>query len=210
MLKTPVIEFLDTLASDAPTPGGGSVAALTAAMAAGLGSMVCNLTIGKPAYAAHEADLKRCLERLEQLRAELQQLAEDDVAAYQALSQAYKLPKDDDPQKSARSAAIQEALVQATDVPMRVAELSGHILEIVPILIEKGSKNAVSDSGMAGLLAASALRSAGLNVLINAKSTTDAERAQKVKQRFNELLGNRMQLALTLHNEVNRRIANGE
>lgn len=202
MLEVTVADFLDRLASKEPTPGGGSVAALCGALAAALGAMVCNLTIGKPRYAEVEAELQAALEQLEKLREQLTALMAADVAAYEQLSAAYKLPKDSDAEKAARSAAIQESLTDATGVPLRIAESAAAVLDIVPVVIEKGSTVAVSDAGMAALLAETALKSAALNVWINLSSDKDEGRANANRERLEAALASRGEHADGLYEQV--------
>jgi formiminotetrahydrofolate cyclodeaminase len=169
----PVTNFLDELASNAPAPGGGSVAALSGALGAALISMVCNLTLGKKGYEEAQADIQDLLGQSEALRQELTGLLEADVAAYTAYSQASKLPRETDEQKAERTRAVQAALVNATDVPMRIAEAAVKVMDLCMPTAEKGNKWAVSDAGVAVLMAEAALRSAALNVLINLGSIKD-------------------------------------
>lgn len=169
----PVTNFLDELASNAPAPGGGSVAALSGALGAALISMVCNLTLGKKGYDEVQDDMKDLLAQSEALRQELTGLLEADVAAYTAYSQAAKMPRETDEQKTERTKAVQAALVGATDVPMRIAESAVKVMDLCMPTAEKGNKFAVSDAGVAVLMAEGALRSAALNVLINLGSIKD-------------------------------------
>ncbi len=169
----PVTNFLDELASNAPAPGGGSVAALSGALGAALISMVCNLTLGKKGYDEVQDDMKDLLAKSEALRQEMTGLLEADVAAYTAYSQAAKMPRETDEQKAERTKAVQAALVNATDVPMRIAEAAVKVMDLCMPTAEKGNKFAVSDAGVAVLMAEAALRSAALNVLINLGSIKD-------------------------------------
>lgn len=160
-------QFLDTLASSAPTPGGGSVAAVTGAMAAGLLTMVCDLTIGKKTYAEFEGEANVIRERAEAARATLQQLAEDDVAVFGRLSAAYKLPKTTDADAASRRAAIQTVTRQATEVPLRMARTLVDLVPLCAPLARHGSRLAVSDVGVAAHLIKAAVPAALLNVEIN-------------------------------------------
>jgi formiminotetrahydrofolate cyclodeaminase len=163
----PVSNFLDELASNAPAPGGGSVAALSGALGAALISMVCNLTLGKKAYADAKADIEALLEQSEALRAELTGLLEKDVEAYTGYSVAAKMPRDTDEEKAERAQVMEEALKVATDVPLQIADAAVRVMDLCMEAAEKGNKWAVSDAGVAILAAEAALRSAALNVLIN-------------------------------------------
>jgi formiminotetrahydrofolate cyclodeaminase len=171
----PVTSFLDELASNAPAPGGGSVAALSGALGAALISMVCNLTVGKKKYAGVQEEIEMLLARSEVLRQELTNLLEEDVAAYTAYSKAAKMPRDTDGQKVERTQAMQEALKTATDVPLRIAETAVRVMELCMPAAEKGNVWAVSDAGVAVLMAEAALRSAALNVLINLGTLKDQD-----------------------------------
>jgi formiminotetrahydrofolate cyclodeaminase len=167
ILDQPVRQFLNELASKAPTPGGGSVAALTGAMAAGLITMVCDLTIGKSQHADFEAEAQSLRERAEVLRAELEQLAQADVNVFNNLMAAYKLPRTTDADAASRRAAIQKVTRQAAEVPLRVARAGVGLLPLCAPLARQGARAAVSDVGVAALLIQSTVPAALLNVEIN-------------------------------------------
>jgi formiminotetrahydrofolate cyclodeaminase len=173
LLDTSVRGFLDALASGTPTPGGGSVAALAAAMAAGLVTMVCDLTIGRQQYAAFEAEARELRERAEQLRAELQVLAQDDIEVFNNLMAAYRLPRTTEADAASRRAAIQKVTRQATEVPLRVARAAVALLPLCAPLARSGNRNAVSDVGVAVLLVRAAVPSALLNVETNLAALED-------------------------------------
>jgi formiminotetrahydrofolate cyclodeaminase len=181
-------EFLDALASSAPAPGGGSVSALSGALGAALVSMVCNLTLGKKKYADVQDDIEALVTQSEALRHELTDLLEADVKAYTGVSQAYKLPRQTPDEKAARSAAIQEALKQATIPPMQIAETCVKVLDLCTPAAEKGNVYAVSDAGVAALMAEAGLRSAALNVLININAIKDQVFAQEMGEKLDGLL----------------------
>lgn len=174
MIKDQSVQtFLDQLASKASTPGGGSAAAIMGAMGAALVSMVCNLTIGKKGYEQVEADLKAALSRAEALRAELTDMIRADVEVFNQVMAAYGLPKDTDQQKSKRAEVIQKALKAATDVPLGCARACARVIDLCKPVAEQGNKNVISDAGVAVLAAQAALRSAALNVYINAPGIKD-------------------------------------
>ncbi len=162
-----VSQFLSELASSAPAPGGGSVAALSGALGAALVSMVCNLTIGKKKYADVEQEIRAILEKSEDLRRKLVNLIQEDIQVYTAVSEAMKMPKDTEEEKTARHKTLQKALKAATEVPLQVAEMCVEVITLCQPVAEKGNKNAVSDAGVAILMAEAGLRSAALNILIN-------------------------------------------
>jgi formiminotetrahydrofolate cyclodeaminase len=170
-----VANFLDELASNAPAPGGGSVAALSGALGAALVSMVCNLTLGKKGYEQVQDDIQDLLDRSEALRHKSADLLEEDVKAYTGYSKAAKMPRATEEEKAERKVAMQEALKVATDVPLSIAETAVEVMDLCMPAAEKGNKWAVSDAGVAVLMAEAALRSAALNVLINLGTLKDEE-----------------------------------
>jgi formiminotetrahydrofolate cyclodeaminase/predicted GIY-YIG superfamily endonuclease len=173
--------FLDELASASPTPGGGSASALAAAMGAAMVTMACNLTIGREQFKAVEEELRGVRDHAEALRKALTTAVDADTAAYSAVSAAYKLPKSTDAEKTARSAAIQEALHGATEVPLLVARAASELLPLVRIAQEKANPNVASDARVAELLAEAGRAGAIANVEINLGSLKDAEYVQHVR-----------------------------
>jgi methenyltetrahydrofolate cyclohydrolase len=198
----PTKSFLDELASSAPAPGGGSVAALSGALGAGLISMVCNLTLGKPKYAAVQDDISAILKKSESLRKELTDLLEADVQAYTQLSQTMKMPRETDEQKATRATLMDKALKAATEVPMRVAEACVAIMALCPSAAEKGNTNAVSDVGVGILMAEAGLRGAALNVLINLGLIKDEHFVSESHRKLNNLLQGKPELRDEIYNLV--------
>lgn len=170
--------FLDELASKAPTPGGGSAAAVMGAQAAALTSMVCNLTIGKPKYAEVEAEMQALLEKSEALREKLIGMIKADVDVFDRLMATYGLPKETDEEKTARSAAIQAVLKEATEVPLACARACAEAIKLSRIAADKGNLGVISDAGVAAMAGYGALKSAALNVYINAGSLKDRDFAE--------------------------------
>lgn len=181
-----IATFLEGLASSSPTPGGGGAAAISGAMGAALVSMVCNLTIGKKKYAEVEADLKDVLAKSEGLRVALTGMIAEDVTAFDAVMGAYGLPKGTDDEKAARADRIQEALKTATDVPLACCRACRAVIDLAVIAADKGNLNVISDAGVAVLSAYAGLRSAALNVYVNAKGLDDRDFAE---ERLTELEG---------------------
>ncbi len=173
-----IAKFLDELASEQPTPGGGGAAAIMGAVGAALVSMVANLTIGKKNYEAFDAELKATNAAAEKVRAELTAAIDEDVVAFNGVMGAYGLPRGTDEEKAARAAAIQAALKQATDAPLRAVKACHEVIKLSAVVAEKGNVNVISDAGVAVLAANAGLRSAALNVYINAKSIKDRDFAE--------------------------------
>lgn len=173
MLEKPATQFLAELSSNAPVPGGGGASAAVGAFAAALGMMVTNLTIGKKKYADYEEEVKAVRDRLEGLRDQLIDLVDADAVAFEPLSKAYSIPKDD----PERDTIMENALYEASVVPMTIMETILAAAKELEVLVEKGSKLAVSDVGVGILFAQAAIEGASLNVYINTKSMKDRERA---------------------------------
>ena len=165
--------YLDELASKQPTPGGGSAAALMGAQAAALVGMVCNLTLGKPKYAEVEADMQALLAESEALRETLTGMIKADVDVFNKLMACYGLPKATDEEKAQRSAQIQWVLREATEVPLECAKACAKAIALSRIAAEKGNLGVISDAGVAVMSAYAGLKSAALNVEINAASLKD-------------------------------------
>ncbi len=180
--------FLDDLASERPTPGGGGAAAVSGAIGAALVSMVANLTIGKKNYEAVWQDLEAVNAKAVALRAELVRAIDEDVVAFNAVMGAYGLPRATDEEKAKRAAAIQAALKDATIAPLRAVKACFEVIRLSAAAAEKGNLNVISDAGVAVLSANAGLRSAALNVFINAKAIKDRDFAEKQIAEVNALL----------------------
>lgn len=167
--------FLDELASSSPAPGGGSVAALSGALGAALISMVCNLTIGKKKYADVEADMRKIAQQSEDLRHQFTLLVDKDAVAFGKVMEAYSLPKDTDPQKALRGAAVREATKEATMVPLEVMKHCIDALALAQQVASRGNLNSISDAGVGALMLHTACEGAALNVRINLNSLDDPD-----------------------------------
>ena len=163
----PLRDLADRLASREPVPGGGSAAAIAGAMGAALVSMVVELSVGRPEHVAHDAALREIGAAAAERQAVLLDLAEADAAAYQAVVTARRMPKQTDPERGARSAALREAMLEAARVPLRTATVATEVLGLAERIAPIGNSNAISDAGVAAQLAAAAVRGALLNVRIN-------------------------------------------
>ena len=159
--------FLEALASGDPTPGGGSAAAYSAAMAASLVAMVGRVTVGKKKYADVEGEMWHLVEEATELQRAMRAAVKKDAEAFESYMKARRLPQDTDQQKSERIQAIQAASINAAEVPLQVARHALQILRLALKAAEMGNVNAVSDAGSAAALAQAALEGAGLNVRIN-------------------------------------------
>ncbi len=184
----PVQLFLDELASKASTPGGGSAAAVMGAMGAALVSMVANFTIGKKGYEEHHAAMRAALSRAESLRERLTDMIRADIEAFDQVMAAYGLPKETEADQSTRSEAIQSALKAATEVPLECARACVEVIDLSRIVAEHGNRNVISDAGVAVLAAYAALRSAALNVYVNANAIKDPGFVQARRGELEQML----------------------
>ena len=180
-----VKEFLDELASSSPAPGGGSVAALCGSLASALCSMVCRLTIGKKKYADVSDELQAVLEKTEFYRNEFTRLIDEDTKVFNLVMEAYNLPKETEEDLAARSAAIEEALKKAVDVPMEVLKYTSEVIELAINVANKGNINSISDASVGALLLQSTGLSALYNILINLKSIQDHAYVSKKQEELN-------------------------
>jgi glutamate formiminotransferase/formiminotetrahydrofolate cyclodeaminase len=179
--KTSFADLLNAFASDAPTPGGGSAAALAGAMGAALAEMVASLTLSKEKYAASHEAVRPIAGLARRTRQELQRLAHEDSEAYDAVVAARRLPKDTPDQEKVRTRKTSEANRLAAEVPMRTARSAARLLAAMPELAKKGNPNAASDAGAAALLLEAAAHAALLNVAINLAGIDDAAFAADMK-----------------------------
>lgn len=171
--KQLVSEFLDQLASDSPTPGGGTASAVAGATGASLAAMVAALTLTREKFASAHDAIRPIAQAATHARLEFLTLAREDSEAYNLVVAARRLPKDTEEQKATRERAIAAANHRATEVPMKTARLAGRILALLPELVEKGNPNAASDAGAAAILLEAAAEGALLNVGINLSGIED-------------------------------------
>ena len=206
MTDKTVQQFLDELASKAPTPGGGSAAAIMGAMGAALVSMVCNLTLGKKGYEGVEEEMLRVLAQAEALRARLLDMVRADVEAFDRVMAAYGMPRDSEEAKQARTVAIQDALKVATEVPLECARACAEVVVLSRSVAEQGNRNVVSDAGVAVAASHAALRSAALNVWINTNAIQDAEFVVSRQTELSTLLAGMGDLQDSVYETVKSRL----
>lgn len=190
-----VEQFAEMLSSDKPAPGGGSAAALEAAMGAGLVAMVCRLTEEKAQFARYRAELLAVRERVETLRLALLDTMDRDTEAFLQVSRSFLMPKVTEEERAARSDAIQRGLELCTRTPLEVMHLATEVLELAATLPGRFNENAASDLGVAVLSLQAGLRGAWLNVCINVGSLRNQELAQSCREQGEALLARMMPLA---------------
>lgn len=203
-------EYVMEVASENPTPGGGSVAALVGSMGGALTNMVGNLTIGKKIYddVPHEAKgkmEKNALE-LEGVVQSLLNIVDEDSTAFDGVMTAFKMPKNTEEEKKERFEAIQQGYKKALEVPLRCANECYKILELQDIFAEHGNINAITDVGVGTLLAYSGLEGALFNVTINLKGIKDEDYKNEIKSKVDALISNGKSLKEELLKTVYHRL----
>ncbi|MDY2626660.1 MAG: cyclodeaminase/cyclohydrolase family protein [Coriobacteriales bacterium] len=177
-------DFTTVLASKAAVPGGGGASALVGSIGSALGSMVGNLTVGKKKYADVEDEVKDLMDQCDKMRVQMLKLIDADAAAFEPLSKAYSIPKDD----PTRPATMAKVLKDACGVPMDIMRTACEIIDLLERLGQIGSKLAISDVGVGVIDAKAALMGASLNVFINTKSMEDRELAEKLEAEADKML----------------------
>ena len=207
MREHSIDQFLDDLASGSPTPGGGSAAAIMGAMGAALVSMVCNVSFGKKGCEAAEPELRNMLVRSEELRRHLTAMTAEDIAAFDSLMAAYKLAKSSDEEKARRAETIQACLERATEVPLECARACSRVVAMARRAADLGYKHVISDVGVGVAAADAALRSAALNVFINAPALKDRAFAEQAIGEIDQLLARAASESESVYALVRRKLA---
>ena len=208
-------EFVEALASKAPTPGGGGASAYAGALASALASMVGNLTVGKKKYADVEERMRAELVELDDTRAHLLSLIDEDARAFEPLAAAYGMPKDTDAERAAQNAALQKALVGACEVPLEIMACCLQVIESCVFVARHGSVLALSDAGAGAVLAKAALMAAslpfmqeqGAGSIINIGSMDDVERADVYRNQMEDLLAAGGAMADEVYADVVKRLS---
>ena len=173
LVEQRVIDFVAATASKEPTPGGGAIAALTAATGAALAEMVANLTVGKKGYEAVQPEMEELQAKAEAIRKRMLELSQADADVFNIFMNALGLPKNTDEEKAARTAAIQQAYKDAAMVPFEIGELANQIFDLAELTSRKGNQNLITDGIIAAINARAAVKSAFLNVRINLSGIKD-------------------------------------
>ena len=187
LASSTINSFLSELASSSPAPGGGSVAALSGALAAALDSMVCQLTLGKKKYEDMQDDISELSHQIKKLQKRLTELIDEDTNAFNDVMAAFKMPKETEEQKKKRSQAIQQGYKKAAEIPLETAQTAKKVLHLSIEIAKKGNKNSITDAGVAALLGYSAVYAAALNVEINLGSIKDKDFVEKMNKELETL-----------------------
>ena len=196
--------FLAETAGSAPVPGGGSISALNGAIATALTEMVANLTIGKKKYADVEDEMMELMKEGRQLQRELLDLVQADIDMFEPLSQLYSLKPETDEEIAEKERLMEEALENASAVPLQIMEKCGRAIELSVAFAKRGSRIAVSDAGSSAILCKAALQAASLNVYINTRMMQNRARAEEL----NEICAIRMMKYTSLADEVFECVSN--
>ena len=173
LVEQRVIDFVAATASKEPTPGGGAIAALTAATGAALAEMVANLTFGKKGYEAVQTEMEALQAKAKAIRERMLELSQADADVFNIFMHALGLPKNTDEEKAERTAAIQQAYKDAAMVPFEIGELAYQIFDLAELASRKGNQNLITDGIIAAINARAAVKSAFLNVRINLSGIKD-------------------------------------
>lgn len=207
LMALPLEDFLKRVASDAPTPGGGSVSAYAGALAGALVSMVGTLTQGKEMPAEDEFDgMEVLIEQGHAIAQTLSEAVDRDSQAFDMVMSAFKLPKGTDEEKAVRSRQIQAATRHAAEVPLEVAHDCLAVAELALVALDRGNPNCASDAGVAGILAVAGLEGAILNVAINLGSIKDADWVASKRAECEQLLVRRRELRASLQERLKEKI----
>ena len=195
LIDMTVKDYLDLLKSDAPAPGGGSVSALTGAQGLALMLMVADLTLTREKYQADHEICRQVKEAGTPLFESMSEAMDRDTDAYNMVFAAYKLPKETDEEKAARSKAIGEANLTATKVPFEVMTLAHEGLKLASKLVNHSNTNAASDLGVAASCMETAAKGAWQNVLINLPGVKDPEQAKQFEAEGHKILAESVSMA---------------
>lgn len=187
LVEQKVSDFLAATASKEPTPGGGAIAALTAATGAALAEMVANLTFGKKGYEEVQAEMKDLQRKAESIRNRMLELSQADADVFNIFMNALGLPKNTDEEKAMRSAAIQQAYKDAAMVPFEIGELAYQIFDLADMAARKGNQNLITDGIIAAINARTAVKAAFLNVRINLSGIKDEAFVTDITTKMNAI-----------------------
>ena len=201
LLNVSTTEFTELLASPAPVPGGGGASALVGAVGIALGDMVGELTVGKKKYADVEEEIRALMAKAQDLRRRFLRCIEKDAQAFEPLSRAYGIPKDD----PTRDEVMERCLHEAASAPLEIFDLCCEAMELQKEFAEKGSKIVISDADTGAALCCGALYGAAVNVKVNTKLMKDRAHAEAINAHIDERLDRYREMAEEIYGQVYRR-----
>ena len=192
LIKKSVEEFVESVASKAPAPGGGSVAALVGSLGSALTAMVGNLTKGKKAYNELDNKLKEELDNnfneAIKLVERLNELVDEDTKSFNGVMAAFKMPKNTEEEKSVRTETIQEATKEALEVPLETAKKCLEVLKLQKVFANYGNQNAITDIGVGALLGYAGIEGAIFNVKINLSGIKDKDYVDIINKKCESII----------------------
>lgn len=191
-------DFTAALAANQPVPGGGGASAMAGALAAALCAMAGNYTVGKKKYADVEEDVREMLTECEELRLRLLNLVEADADAFEPLSKAYSIPKDD----PERENKLEEATLNAIKAPLAMMDACADVIELLDEMLEKCNHMMISDVACGAILAGAAMKAASLNVYVNTRTLRDRLKASEYEMTADRLLEDYLPMAEVISEEV--------
>lgn len=208
LVSMSVKSFADETASDSPAPGGGSIAALSGALGASLGTMVANLSASKRGWEDRVGEFSPWAEKGQKIKDELLFLVDEDTRAFDKIMAAFGLPKDNPEQVSARKQAIEDASKYATEIPFKTMQVAFSCIPLLKEMATNGNQNSLSDVGVGAICIKTAVRGAWLNVLINAKGLNDKDWAAEIVAKAKSLLEENHKLCDEIVNDIEAKLYN--
>jgi glutamate formiminotransferase/formiminotetrahydrofolate cyclodeaminase len=201
-----VSDFTDSVASESPAPGGGSVSALCGALGAALGAMVANLSANKKGWEEQTEFFSYHAEQLQQAKQQLLELIDKDTQAFNQVMKAFSLPKNTEEEKNIRKKAIEEATFQAMMIPYHTMQIAQSCMDTLQIMAEKGNPNSVTDAGVGALCIRTAVLGAAMNVKINAQSILHIDKVQEMLKEIENIEKEIIEKENKIREEVNNKI----
>lgn len=210
LINMTVENFIKEVDSASPAPGGGSVSALASSLGVSLARMVGHLTFGKKKYNEFSDEIKekftQSFDKLDTVNQKLVDLIDKDTDNFNLVMAAFKMPKETDEEKAVRSAAIQKATILATETPLKMAELSLEALEVLDDFVEYGNKNAITDVGVAVLLATAGAKGSIYNVKINLSGIENEILVKEIKSQCEHVLAKVVKLSSELEAKIEAKL----
>lgn len=202
LLNSSVTSFTEQLASPAPVPGGGGASALVAAVGIALGDMVGELTVGKKKYADVEYEIRELMARAQELRVKLLACVEKDATAFEPLSKAYGIPKDD----PTRDEIMERCLRDAASAPLEILDLCGEAIDLLDSFSKKGSRLVLSDAATGAMLCHGAMHGAAINVKVNTRLMKDRAYADEINRHVDGKLTCYIPIAEQIYTKISRSV----
>ena len=205
-MENTINQFLEELESKKPIPGGGSVSALLGAISTALGNMVLNLSLGKKKYEEYEEENINTLNKLSKIQKKFKEIYKEDMENFELLSETYKIKPQNEEENQNRKKMIEIRTLNAIDPPLNAIDESIKVLNLLEQTIDKTTKLAISDIGIAALCTKSCLEGSLLNIIINTKMLSDEKKANKIKKEAYEKVEKGVKLANKIYESVKEKM----